>query len=152
VAGLALLTAEGGHDEQRTALATQDQRAEGGAAPSALAAVPTVGDYGDLDRAANVDALRRALTGAAGPSASSAAGPASSREADRTSSTAAASPVAGCPSALDALGAATVLAQGSGTLDGRPVVVVLSSRADGTRSIDAITGPPACSVRHLANP
>jgi hypothetical protein len=42
----------------------------------------------------------------------------------------------------------TVLAQGTGTLDGRPVTVVLTEGAHGKRSLDAFFRD-TCETRHL---
>jgi hypothetical protein len=47
------------------------------------------------------------------------------------------------------LPAGTVTALATGTLDGRRAVVVLTTRPDGSRSIDAVLASP-CTVRPLS--
>jgi len=49
----------------------------------------------------------------------------------------------------DQLPAGTIIAVGSGTLDGRRALVVLTDRGNGSRSIDAVVADP-CEVRPLA--
>ena len=49
----------------------------------------------------------------------------------------------------DQLPAGTVTAVGSGTLDGRRALVVLTDDGDGSRSIDAVLADP-CEVRPLS--
>jgi hypothetical protein len=44
-----------------------------------------------------------------------------------------------------------VVAQARGTIDGRPVTVVLLEGADGKQSVDALFDD-ACELRHLADP
>jgi hypothetical protein len=138
--GLALLTARGGHDESEQATLHEQPVLT----PKATAAVPDVGDFGDLDQAANVDALRAAVdqrlsSAAVAPeAATSAAG-------DSTfGSTTARGP---CPEQVPA--GAAVIARGSGTVDGRHATVVVVQRADGTRTYDAVLEDP-CEVRHLS--
>ncbi len=85
VVGLALLTAHGGHDEQRASTPTDTPAPseQSGAAPApaagaadsaqpeATAAPPVeVGDFGDLSVAANLTRLRAALESASAPGAS----------------------------------------------------------------------------------
>lgn len=146
VVGLALVTAGSGGDDQQ---ATRDDGVT--ASPKASGAsrgVVDVGDFGDLDQLANRRALRaaletpsNALTTPSAPEA--AAGDAASSE--PSAADAAPSRVA-CTEELPA--GATVVARGSGTLDGRPATVVLTQRADGSRSIDALLQDP-CERRRL---
>jgi hypothetical protein len=140
VGGLALLTAEGGHDEQATRPTTGEQ--------TALAAAPTVGDFGDLGQAVNRDAARRALT-SAGALASSAdvdaqapAGASAPTAADRAEK---ASPALTRTCAA-ALPSGTIDAQATGTLDGHPAVVVLVTGAAGAQQLVVLTGDP-CTAR-----
>jgi hypothetical protein len=158
VGGLALLTARGGNDEHEaatpaltpanprtTAGATTQQGAdtaapEASASASAAPAPVDVGDFGDLDRAANLTRLRTALEGSGSAFAS---GKAASGTADGAATALAALPC------RDRLPAGTALAIGTGTLDGRAAVVVLTDPGDGTRSIDAVLADP-CEVRSLS--
>ena len=145
VAAVALLTAPGGHDEQQasTPVGTpeREQKSAGAAADSAAPQAATVapvelGDFGDLDVAANLDRLRAALeaggSNAGAPSAADSAGRALDDLPCR-----------------DDLPAGAVTASATGTLDGRRAVVVLTTRSDGTRSIDAVLAEP-CEVRPLS--
>jgi hypothetical protein len=151
VLGLALLTAPGGHDEQRasTPAGTPESEARSGvavapgagAADSAPAGTPAaapveVGDFGDLSVADNLARLRIALQSGSAP-LSSASGTA------RATSELDASPCRG------QLPNGTVTALATGTLDGRRALVVLTVRADGSSSIDALLGAP-CEVRPLS--
>jgi len=159
VGGLALLTARGGNDEREAAtpaLTPANDRATAGAnttttppfadtaAPeatgSAAVAPVDVGAFGDLDRAANLARLRTALEGSGSAFAS---GKAAS---EATAGGAAALAALPC---RDRLPAGTALAIGTGTLDGRAAVVVLTDLGDGTRSIDAVLADP-CEVRPLS--
>jgi hypothetical protein len=157
---LALVTAQGGGDEPQAATPARTPasgapsaaasgagaQADSGApaAPYAASAAPAavdVGAFGNLDRASNLGRLRTALEDAPGSLAA--------KGAERA---------AGDSSALAALGAlpcrtglpvGTILAVGSGTLDGRAAVVVLTDPGDGARSIDAVLADP-CEVRPLS--
>lgn len=137
VAGLALLTANGGHDERQ---ATRRTAAE--ATPKATEGPRDVGDFGDLDQAANLQALRDALSGSEGTRLGAPAVPAPQAATDAAGS--GSFSTSGCSRGV--LG--TVLAQGTGTLDGRAVTVVLSRAADGKRSLDAFFRD-SCEIRHL---
>jgi hypothetical protein len=156
VGALALVTAQGGNDEHKAATPARtpasESRTAGGAgaladsaAPKAQAsggAAPTeVGDFGDLDRAANLARLRRALEAAG-------TGTGSSFATGSTQSEAAATALSALP-CRGSLPAGTTLAVGTGTLDGRAAVVVLTDLGDGTRSIDAVLVGP-CEVRPLS--
>jgi hypothetical protein len=144
VGGLAIVTSDGGNDtptasrrDRATALAPEELG-------KSIAAAPDVGDFGDLDDAANLAALRAAIghpaSGQAAPQAASGVG----------SDTASAAPlpsVAGCVRGV----AGTVVAQASGTIDGHPVTVLLVEGADGTRSIQALF-QDSCTGRDLGTP
>jgi len=145
---LALLTAPGGNDEQRASTPARGQdRAEAAnpalPAPSsppfaaAAGAAPVdVGDLGDLSRPASLDRLRGAREGTSADAAGSA-----------SSSKSTASPTA--PPCRDQLPVGTVTAVGTGTLDGRTAIAVLTVLADGSQSVDAVFTDP-CEVRHLS--
>jgi hypothetical protein len=144
--GLALLTAQGGHDEEqatRRPPAAVPPSSTPGVAPEALgqaiAGVPDVGDFGDLDDAANLSALRAAL---AQPRPTTGA----SKSADSATNAAPLPSVPGC--ARGVIG--TIVAVGRGTIDGRPVTVTLAQGADGKRSIDAFFDD-SCETRHLSD-
>jgi hypothetical protein len=143
VGTLVLLTAQGGHDDER---AIGDKKVA--LTPEAAAAVPDVGDFGDLDRAANLDSLRAAL-------AQRASGSAAAPRADAGETfgaTAARPPAAGASPLAECAATAPsghIVAQGSGTIDGRRATVVLVESADGTRSVDAVLQGP-CELRHLS--
>ena len=159
VGGLALLTAQGGNDEREAAtpaLTPANDRATAGtttppfadtaapeAAGSAAVAPVDVGGFGDLDRAANLARLRTALEGSGSAFAS---GKAASQS---TSGGAAALAALAALPCRDRLPPGTALAIGTGTLNGRAVVVVLTDPGDGTRSIDAVLADP-CEVRPLS--
>jgi hypothetical protein len=162
VGGLALLTAQGGHDEHQAAtpaVTPSNDRAAAGATPSsaadsavpeasgnssgraAAAPAPTdVGNFGDLDRAANLAHLRSALEGNGSAFASG--------KAASGSDTGALTALAALP-CRDRLPRGTVLAVGAGTLGGRAAVVVLTDLGGGTRSIDAVLADP-CAIRPLS--
>ena len=96
-----------------------------------------MGGFGDLDTPANLRRLRTALAQprrAAAPSNGAEAGTAS----DELSTSA----------CRDQLPAGTIIAVGSGTLDGRRALVVLTDRGNGSRSIDAVLADP-CELRPL---
>jgi hypothetical protein len=134
--GLAIVTAEGGHDEQQASRLPVRERA--GHADSATGVAPVdVGAFGDLDDPTNLAALRAALLTTTRPTGASAETPAVAPAVPTTR--------AACASDLPA---GTVLARGTGTLDGRPATVVLTELADGSRSYDAVLDHP-CGVRHL---
>jgi hypothetical protein len=155
VGALALFTAQGGNeetalDEARTTLAPTSGKAEQAtpnAAPSTASAPVEVGEFGDLSDAANLRRLRTALEqrrtstngsgNAADGSALSSGAPASTL-----------SSLATLP-CRDGLPTGTVLAVGSGTLDGRRAVVVLTDLGNGEQSIDAVLSDP-CEVRPLS--
>ncbi len=143
--GLALLTANGGNDEQQ---ATRSQRTSldaGVASPkTAAGAVPNVGDFGNLDEKSNLDRLRISLTGS-----STAGGEPTSRAAAPEAAAAAGEDATSRSGACrDELPKGTVVAEATGTLDGRAAVVVLTRLADGSHSFDAVLSDP-CEVRHL---
>jgi hypothetical protein len=153
VAALALVTAPGGNDEQqastpprspaaaqKSAGAAADSAAPQPGAPSSRELTPlNAGDFGDLDVAANLARLRTAL------------------EADRSAFGSATAPLSasGGSGELDTLPcrgnlpSGTVTAVATGTLRGRRAVVVLTTRPDGSRSIDAVLTSP-CEVRSLS--
>jgi len=142
VGGLAVLTASGGHDKsqatrERTALSPK-------ALDQALADAPAVGNFGNLDDSTNLAALRAALERPSAGTSVEPATPAAGRQG------AASTPrFSGDGCARGATG--TVLAQGTGTLDGRPVIVVLLQGADGTRSFQALF-QDACEGRDVSGP
>ncbi len=150
VLGLALLTAPGGHDDQQastpagtSALDRQSTRPSvppAGSADSAPTNATTppvdVGDFGDLSVAANLDRLRVALESGV---------PSSSLAADGARATFGFD-ASNCRGRLPD---GTVTALATGTLDGRPAVAVLTTLADGSRSVDALLSAP-CEVRPLS--
>jgi hypothetical protein len=139
VGGLAIVTAEGGHDEQQAATPVQTpERAADAAGSAGSAALASAGDFGDLDVAANLAALRAALR----------ASPTKTSTPEQSPSAAAEAAPASRAACAEGLPAGTVLAQGTGTLDGRATTVVLTRLADGSRSFDALLADP-CEVRHL---
>jgi hypothetical protein len=171
VGGLVVLVASGGNDDRQAATPAlspahpSSGAAEPGAqskdvspspAPEAAAGSVTngssgaaapgtpvdVGDFGDLDRAANLEHLRRALTPSAVADRSAATTAAPSRGAQLAAELAA-------RACLDALPRGTITAVATGTIDGRRAVVVETTTEDGTRSIDAAVGDP-CTVRPLS--
>jgi hypothetical protein len=155
VGALALFTAQGGNeetalDEARTTLAPANGKAEQAApnaAPGTASAPVEVGDFGDLSDAANLRRLRTALEQrrtSAGESGSAADGSALSPDAQASTL----SSLATLP-CRDGLPTGTVTAVGSGTLDGRRAVVVLTDLGNGEQSIDAVLGDP-CEVRPLS--
>jgi nucleoid-associated protein YgaU len=147
VVGLALLTAGGGDDTQ---VAT---RQSGVVTPKsfdqAVAAAPDVGDFGNLDDAGKLAALRAALRDrerapAAAPQAAQQATP------EGTASDAAGATSEGSGEACLRGIVGTIVAQGTGTLEGRPVVVLLLEGADGKRSVQAVF-LDACEGRDLSD-
>jgi hypothetical protein len=140
---LAIVTAKGGHDDRDTAAPVRTPAAAAGSvAPTASAAVPSVGDFGDLGDPANVARVRRALDASAGSGSSfnDVAGAQASAGALSVPNTAET-----CGSSLPA---GNVLAQASGTVDGRAAVVVLVERADRSRELFEVLSSP-CEVRSL---
>lgn len=141
VGGLALLTAQGGHDEPQ---ASRTRPAAG--SPPSLKLAPDVGDFGDLDQPANLARLRRALDRpphAAAPSAQATTPTATGDSAGELGASERALDFCG-----DTFPSATVLALGSGTFDGRAATVFLVQNDDGTRSLHAVLEDP-CENRTL---
>ena len=150
VVGLALITAQGGSDDHdaATPVRTPASSETGVNAPSGGAAADSlspqaqsradltpvdVGDFGDLDRTANRDRLQAALEGDLTAFAAGKAATENLADLDALP-------------CRDQLPAGTVVAIGTGTLDGRAAVVVRTELGDGTRAIDVVlTGP--CQVR-----
>jgi hypothetical protein len=144
VAGVfAVVTANGGHDEQR---ASTPVHTPSGAdeATTSLAAVPHVGDFGDLDDAANLSRLRQALARDTNALSDTTARAESSAGAPAPS-TATSAPT--CPLELPP-GSGEPIAAGTGTLDGRRATVVVFGGADGTRSYRVLLEDP-CELRTL---
>jgi len=149
VVGLALLTAGGGNDEEQ---ATKRDRAA--LSPNAAQATPDVGDFGDLDVPANLARLRSALD-APGAASSGAAAPQTTPSGATDSqggSSAEAAPADGSAEVrlcgVTAPDGGRVVAQGTGTLDGRRATVVVLEANDGTRTLEAVLEDP-CEVREL---
>jgi hypothetical protein len=157
VVAFALITAPGGNDEQQASTPPRspvaEQKAAGDTASSSApqAGTPSagsafspaavnVGDFGDLNVPANLARLRTALE------ADRAA--ASANAASSLSPLSASTELDALPCRAD-LPAGTVKAVGTGTLDGRRAVVVLTTRPDGSRTIDAVLASP-CQVRRLS--
>jgi hypothetical protein len=135
VGALAVVTAEGGHDERVASRAPRSDRT----ALAPAAGVVDVGDVGDLAVAANVARVRDA----AGRSAAAAEAPAGAATQQSNRDSAAASACDG------SLPAGTVLVRGTGTFGGHDAVVVLLERPDGPREVDALlTG--SCELRRLS--
>ena len=142
VGTLAVIMANGGPDKQQAA----GDRSTA-LAPKAVSAAPNLGDFGNLDDPANLAALRAALK--ANSFAASSAAP----EAAADATTSAQGATAGNGAPLSLCGAVvpeggSILAQATGTIDGRHATVVLIEKADGTRSSDAVLEDP-CELRHL---
>jgi hypothetical protein len=132
--GIAVLVARGGDDQQQ---ASSGPRAGGSEAlDRALSAAPDVGDFGDLGVSANLDALRAALEQRT-PAASPPAAPAAAGAAAPTSE-------ARCTRDVDG----TIVAQGSGSIGGRAVTVMLVQGTDGARVLEALYRD-SCEVRRL---
>lgn len=151
VVGLALITARGGGDEHEAATPVRTPAAAAdSAAPKALAVGPEVGDFGDLDRPANLTRLRNALATEASSSSSE-----SSESSESSGSSAAAPPAAAAGAAADRLSClydvpdgGTVVASGTGTVDARRATVFLTRLPAGSRSYDVLLEDP-CEQRHL---
>ncbi len=145
VGGFALLTANGGNDDGHTAApaltpANERSKAADSAAPEAATAAGApvdVGDFGNLDRADNLDRLRSALENAAPSSFATTSG-------DATAGTLAPLSLSTCSAIFPG---GTILAQGRGAFGHRAAVVLLTE-LNGTRSVDAILEDP-CEVRVL---
>src|SRR4051794_17530611 len=151
VGTLAIVTANGGDDQQQ---ATQDDRTALTPKAAAGAAARNVGDFGDLDDAGNLARLRAALdessfagSSTSGPTgAQAAAGDSATSELGTDSTADREAPLALCGLVVPDGG--RVIAQGSGTIDGRRAIVALIEAADGARSTDAVLEDP-CETRHL---
>ncbi|HEX9504418.1 MAG TPA: hypothetical protein VGA62_00275 [Acidimicrobiia bacterium] len=118
--------------------------AAGNSSPRASAApgsVPDAGEFGDLSDPANLAQLRAALTAVAGPDTTAPFGT-TLRDGHTLMTALATRPCRG------SLPAGTIAAVASGTIDGRRVIVVLTTTSDGDRSIDAVFSDP-CTVRPL---
>ncbi len=143
VGTLAVVSANGGHDEKQQASGDRSTAL----APKAVSAAPNLGDFGNLDDPANLAALRAALTSnsfAASSAAPEAAGDTAKSEQSATAGNSA--PPSLCGAVVPEGG--SILAQATGTIDGRHATVVLIEKADGTRSSDAVLEDP-CELRHL---
>jgi hypothetical protein len=143
--GFAVLRSGSGSDDQ-----TASRSEAVSLAPEATAAARQVGDYGDLDDAANLAALRAALD-----DESAGASTAAPRAAGDSAQAAGASPAAGstattAPASLCGLvdHGGTIVALGTGTIDGRRATVALVEGADGTRTFEAVLESP-CEIRAL---
>ena len=112
-----------------------------GRSPKAASAGPRgLGDVGNLEVAANLDRLRASITGEA---FSAAAGEPGRRATPRHSS-------GGCgrSSARPSSPQGTIVAIGTGRFGTRDAIVVATTGADGTTSLDAVVTHP-CEVRPL---
>jgi hypothetical protein len=147
VVGLALLTADGGNNEEQASRTAGKQLA-----PEGAAATRDVGNFGDLDDPANLAALRAALGTTTAAPASSTPRAASDAAGSQFGATSKASPPADTEQlrlcGVVAPDGGRVVAQGSGTIDGRRATVVLLEEADGTRTVEAVLEEP-CEVRQL---
>jgi hypothetical protein len=143
VVGLALITAQGGGDEHEAATpARTPAAAADSASPKALSTVGDVGNFGDLDQPANLAKLRDAL----GTETSSSTGEAASAAPPLGAAAGAAADHLTCSFEVPESG--TIVASGSGTVDGRRATVFLSELPDGSRSYDVLVEDP-CEQRHL---
>jgi hypothetical protein len=168
VAGAGVVIAVGGGGNSTSSTAARDKAAR--ALPASgtengvvAGSVRSVGDFGDLGSAANVERLRRAFDAVEGLSvtpavptgAASAAGQApASRSGTEPANDAASSDALvnrfralGC--SLSALPPGTVVALASGTLDRHPVIVVDLESAGGAHSFHAIE-TDTCKVHRLS--
>jgi hypothetical protein len=140
---LAVVTAGGGHDEQRASTPVRTPSAADSLTPQseAVNGAPGVGDFGDLNQPANVARLRGAL-----------AADTSFSTKDSSSATPAPAAAAGAASRLTCFFAvpenATMVATGTGTLDGRRATVALFEKPDGARSYEVLLEDP-CEQRKL---
>jgi hypothetical protein len=139
VGALAIVTADGGND---ATTASRAPSSEGVAVAPKAGATLSVGDLGDLADPANLARLRD-RTAAADSSAAAAPNPAFSEGGDVQHETRAST------ACSDQLPDGTVLATGTGTLDGRPAVAVLLERPDGKQEIDAVL-TDSCELRRLS--
>jgi hypothetical protein len=144
VGALAVFTAQGGNESQLSDARQQRGRSSdqiGQASPAIGATKPPidVGGFGDLDTPANLRRLRTALEQPRRAAVAPPSGAEAGTPSDELSTSA----------CRDQLPAGTIIAVGSGTLDGRRAVVVLTDRGDGSRSIDAVLADP-CEVRPLS--
>ncbi len=150
VGALAVFTAQSG-DEARLSDAARKPQDRGGqtqqASPSiaATGSPVAVGDFGDLDTPANLRRLRTALE----QQRSAVVAPSNGGGADSGAGAEATSNQLSTLACRDQLPTGTVIAVGSGTLDGRRALVVLTDRGDGSRSIDAVL-TDSCEVRPLS--
>jgi hypothetical protein len=144
VGALAVFTAQSGNESQLSDARkkpgqSSDRLQQASPAIGAARSPIDVGGYGNLDVPANLRRLRVALEhprrAAVAPSNSGETGSPS----NELSTTA-------CRNQLPA---GTIIAVGSGTLDGRRALVVLTDRGDGSRSTDAVLADP-CEVRPLS--
>jgi len=139
---LAVVTAGSRHDEQRASTPVRTPKAADSLTPQseAVNAAPAVGDFGDLNQRANLARLRGAL--AADTSFST----------QDSSATPAPAAAAGAASRLTCFFAvpedATMVATGTGTLDGRRATVALFEKPDGSRSYEVLLEDP-CEQRKL---
>jgi hypothetical protein len=143
VGTLAVVSANGGHDEKQQAAGDRSTAL----APKAVSAAPNLGDFGNLDDPANLAALRAALT--SNSFATSSAAPEAAGDTATSEQSAAAgnsAPLSSCGAVVPEGG--SILAQATGTIDGRHATVVLIEKGDGTRSSDAVLEDP-CELRHL---
>jgi hypothetical protein len=150
VGALAVFTAQSGNESQQNDAARkpQDRGGETQQASPSIAATRSpvaVGDFGDLDTPANLRRLRTALE----RQRSALAAPANGGDADSAAGAETTSNQLSTLACRDQLPAGTVTAVGSGTLDGRRALVVLTDEGDGARSIDAVLADP-CEVRPLS--
>jgi hypothetical protein len=148
VVGLALLTAGGGNDEEQ---ATKTDRAA--LSPKAAEPAREVGNFGDLDVPANLARLRSALEAPAADAGSSTPQTAASGANDSQFGANSEAAPANGGSELQLCGVTApdggrVVAQGTGTIEGRRATVVVLEAADGTRTLEAVLEGP-CEVREL---
>jgi hypothetical protein len=144
VGTLAVVSANGGHDEEQQAAGDRSTTL----APKAVSAAPNLGDFGNLDDPANLAALRAALTSnsfATSRAAPDAAGDTATSEQSATAGNSA--PPSLCGAVVPD---GSILAQATGTIDGRHATVVLIEKADGTRSSEAVLDDP-CETRRLGS-
>ena len=149
VGALAVFTAQSGNEARLNDAARKpaDSGQTQQASPSiaATGSPVSVGDFGDLDTPANLRRLRTALE----QQRSVLVAPANGGDADSAAGAETRSNQLSTLTCRDQLPAGTIIVVGSGTLDGRRAVVVLTDRGDGSRSIDAVLTEP-CEVRPLS--
>jgi hypothetical protein len=148
--GAVLFLAPGSHADRQAATPVRtpaEAKGAAGARPSVAAdtaggSTTDLGDLGDLARAANRDRARQAAErGADGGLAAGNAAPTVS-----TDPLVAELGARGCRASLPA---GVISAVGTGTLSGERAIVVVTTAADGTRSLDVAVGDP-CVVRPLS--